>query len=221
MGGSAVQIRGTYNSSPTGAGVSQGPWGVDVQPPKALKRFHETFGTFVHSFGQPWDATKHILDYISYAATVGWRKEPFGDGEAKWDGYIGLSGCAGMAQTSAYVTSHWIHLWATQRPDELPSIFSDFGFGDAEVHDDDEPFTYFPTTSHGYAYYWADAESASSDDDPWAGKFDIDAGAYDHLDDGGRYLSQRLESNAGALMSDGQCRCQLCDPTFSSTQYAI
>lgn len=225
MGGTSIQIRGSYSGPDSGSDVTKYQQfhlqTIDVEPPELLQRFQESFGSFVGSFGVPWNATQHILDYMSYAASILIRGERSGDAPAMWESYVRLSGCAGMAQTSSEVAAHWIRTWANQRPTELSTLLSDHGFSVSNIEKDDEILKYFPTAECGYTSYWLDAADAVTEDEPWAGKFDIDVAAYDHLADGGLALARKLESVAGELMSDGICRCQLCNPIFDAERYAI
>lgn len=74
----------------------------------------------------PWPATKAQGDYLD---TIGWTlylrryaEMNVGAGRAGWFLQVTWSGCAGVAETSAALATHWTRLWWEARAPAIPGL---------------------------------------------------------------------------------------------------
>ena len=227
MGGTSITIHGAFDDAKaTGAETydqSDGSRVIDVAPKMLTKSVLNAFSSFVNSNAVPlWPASKELMQYLTIGLTAGMRGEsPSAHLPTTWQAYLLFSGCAGMSQTSSEVSEHWFRKWNAHRPNELPSIFQSFGFQVDSINMIHDPYTYLPTNNVGYASFFPGAQGSATEDDPWAGPFNVDQAYCDHLDDGGLSILQQLESAYRKTMNDGKCRCQLCCPEFVAAADAI
>ena len=145
MGGSALLIHGipsddllTPRAAPRSlgdrlfgrhpvAGPTETPIGRDRAmleiPAGALRPLADHYRAFVKgAFEDPWPSTKNVLDYLAMdVITTYLRGERTGDGAAQWYFQLTFSACAGMADVSAEVATHWAETWYRASADELSS----------------------------------------------------------------------------------------------------
>lgn len=132
-----------------------------------------------------------------------------GEGAPQYNVQISFSGCAGEAETSARVATHWAALWYRAEHERLANAFlRPFGFDPAPYDSGpDEPFAFLPAGDLGYLEL-VSPEDFGGD----APGFELDhatVGAH-----GGDPRLERLNELFGHYMKEGKCRCQLCEPDF-------
>jgi hypothetical protein len=129
---------------------------------------------------------------------------------------LSFSGCAGEAQVSADVAAHWAACWHRARRDEVRDAYLlPFGFT-PEPHeglaDADPPF--LPAGDLGYLEF-TPPESRERDRMPL---FVLDHSLEEAF--AGQPCLDRLEERFARFMTDGTCRCQLCEPGLGDLEAA-
>lgn len=161
---------------------------------------------------EPHEATRQILEYLELdnipSRYVRGDREP--GSEIRWYVQLGFSGCSGMAEVSAAVACHWAAGWIRQ---ELPlvqrEILAPFGFQADLSQTFEDPDRFLPVAALGYLRYVLPEERALGD-----GLFELDHAVVEAVEDAETTLAERA-AGYDALMADGRCRCQLCDPGFT------
>lgn len=190
------------------------------------KRLLEAFCRWLgRAIARPWAATEGVR--TSYLALV--RPEDValsgcgpGARDEGWAVRFRLSGCAGMAECSARLVSHWLEHWFQRERERIACEL----LGPAGIElGRDEPRgmvtdeTFLPIGSHGYAMFHPDLAAADrrGEAEPLAAEFspfELDGrlGENDPVMAGA--LRRALRTRFTELMRDGKCRCQLCMPQF-------
>lgn len=90
------------------------------------KGFHKALWTDFRGFVRerltaPWPASRSACEYLD---TIGWtlylRRYPEG-----WFLQVTWTGCAGVAETSAALATHWTRLWWEARSPSIPDVTVD------------------------------------------------------------------------------------------------
>lgn len=174
----------------------------------------------------PWVASKHVVDHIESAPIYLQSEYLKGESDPEWHLVFRFSGCTGLCQVIASVCYHWVDLWLQDRFDFIKETFLlPFGFSSRQVFHQDLPMTFIPIEDgHWYASrlnaeYHKDLMRNRSESLPDikadGNPFDVDLALIEEKDLGevSRYLDAIWEKHSD-LMSDGQCRCQICAPNF-------
>lgn len=117
-----------------------------------------------------------------------------------------FSGCAGMAETSARLSSHWTTLWYRANHDRLTRDY----FAPFEFHPDpydsaqDEPLLFLPLGELGYVEYIPSQDPTSRP------MVELDQSVIESCTD--ELDIMRLTEKVGEHMTAQRCRCQLCEP---------
>lgn len=160
---------------------------------------------------QPNEASRQTLGYLAIKRipSLYLRGEREAGGAPEWYAQVGFSGCAGMAEVSAQVACHWAAAWVR---DELPAlerdIFVPFGFTPTPGQAFGWSDRFLPVAELGYLRYVPADEREEG-----GGVFEADCVVEEAVEDFGDRLAAANARHA-ALMADGRCRCQLCDPEF-------
>jgi hypothetical protein len=158
------------------------------------------------------EASKNILEYLDLdVMRINFRGHKRAqDEKMEWSIQVTFSGCAGMAETSASLSAHWVRLWYLKNRSELQKeIFSGSGFSPC-APEDDESEVFLPLPQGGYARYYEDPQEMYVKDEELAFHFEIDDSFLEAQADGGVELMNQIESEYLSVMADGRCRCQLC-----------
>ena len=145
---------------------------------------------------------------------------------------LSFSDCAGMAGPSSALAAHWAKIWYQKRreliegdylrPHQLTPV-------ENLKLDCEQEHTFIPAGEYGYACYYSDQQLAKLyEPEERPCHFDVDAcwreGLYSQSNDDSdgampmMDVEQFLEKGYAGLMSDGQCRCQLCMPEFDASE---
>lgn len=235
MGGAAVQIMGSLDARrleeprgffaklfrsrpPREFSVGRDRTMIDL-PCKDLRILEVEFQNFLRAeLPSPWLASKSVLDYLGTGTTdIHLRGERQDGGEASWYVQVTFSGCAGLAQTSADIAAHWADIWFQRHRDQIGALLQLRGFTPTGVEPVTEEQTYLPIGESGYAGFsregWGPKDEVPT-------HFSFDAAVNETNDAEAQRLSAQLESKFRRLMSDGRCRCQLCEPAFDCSVLA-
>jgi hypothetical protein len=189
---------------------------VDL-PAKGFRFLGENFREYVHAtFPSPWPSTKCIMDYLGMGIRVYVRGERRGGADLAWYAQVTFSGCAGQAQTSSDLATHWATRWYQDKSESLRRDLVHRGFTPRGLRADvADPIAFLPIGGLGYAEYSAGVDSFSESDGEQT-HFAIDESARETFLDtaAADEFLVALESQFGDLMADGHCRCQLCSPDF-------
>lgn len=166
---------------------------------------------------EPWPATRYVSDFFQEVIKIYVRGEQTeGDPSPKWYIQLSFSGCAGMAEASAELGSHWVDIWYQCNKNRLvQEILLPYGFTPDQQQPSNftEKVLFFPLSQAGYALYNVDRADCDDDEEVEGSKlFELDEGFLEYMDDVG-CLSE-LDDLFGPKMADGKCHCQLCDPQF-------
>jgi hypothetical protein len=165
----------------------------------------------------PWPATQAFLNYLKDdVLSIYVRGEQNPELSAP-DYYIQItfSGCAGMAEISAELGSHWAAIYYRETHERIKDRhLNHFGFvpDDARMGTVHKP-QFLPLGRLGYAMY-SGGDPAETDTE-WEGSrlFEMDASVTDtFFEQGDLSTLSDLDNRFGPLMKDGKCRCQLCMP---------
>lgn len=172
---------------------------------------------------RPWPSTKVFLDYLDMdIVTVHVRGEQEQGGAAKWYVQFAFSGCAGTAEVSAELGTHWAQAWYSQRREAIErNHLQPFGFVPDELQTDLQTRrSFLPVGDLGYALYVGKGHTDSELFQP-EHSFELDDAMGDMAVRSGESADQYpllvlkgLEERFSTLMSDSACRCQLCMPDF-------
>ena len=165
----------------------------------------------------PWSATTYIIRYLELdVMTIHFRGEKnAGSDTTNWCFQISFSGCAGEAEASAQLVSHWFALYHKNSLQQLrEQIFTPNGFYPTEYASDDSELRFLPLAEGGYAVFNNDPQEMFFKDETKSFHFEVDYAALGDQSDGGLNIMTELERKYAALMSDGKCRCQMCMPDF-------
>ncbi|MBN2360747.1 MAG: hypothetical protein JXR83_14935 [Deltaproteobacteria bacterium] len=154
-----------------------------------------------------------------------------------WYLQLHFTGCSGLREVSAALASHWTALWFRANRDRLAAeLLAPVAFS-PQTEQCSLQASFVPVDGSGYARYLLFAEDegerspAAEDVDDVDFDMDLDAQTIPHLETGARFAVDRetlsrhdaikfiasLDDRFAALMSDGQCRCQLCAPGFAAS----
>jgi len=192
-----------------------------------LKRDFRVFLT--ERIPKPWPSTKVFLDYLDLdIVNIYVRGEQEQQGPVSWYVQFTFSGCAGTAEVSAELGSHWAETWYRARRDDIESVYlKPFGFVPNESQNDPSiPRAFLPVGELGYALYAGKAQAISDHFLPEY-LFELDDAMGDTTgvaegigDQDPLSVLKDLEERFAALMADSACRCQLCMPDFDLTLLA-
>lgn len=170
----------------------------------------------------PWPATRAVLRYMNdKVMSVHLRGEQAHDRTAP-EFYVQLSfsGCAGTAEISAEVASHWAEIYYREEHERLKKDYLyHLGFAPDDSKIQSSHVQFLPVGELGYARYMG--ENAGETDPSWEGsrQFELDAASVDAFyERGSLSLLRDLDTRFGPVMADGECRCQLCMPGFDHTE---
>jgi hypothetical protein len=158
----------------------------------------------------PHAASAQIVEYLELSGipNLYLRAEREPGEEPNWYTQMAFSGCAGMAEVSALVGAHWAARWMQE---ELPiierEIFLPFGFTPTPGQQLDPGEVFLPVAELGYLRLVPPEERDES------GPFEVDHAVRESLEDTDERLAAGQDRYA-AVMADGRCRCQLCQPAF-------
>jgi hypothetical protein len=189
---------------------------VDVPPGELEPALIRAFRQFLErEIASPWEATSIFYSYLDFGMHVYLRgQRPDGTSKVDWFVQLDYSGCAGMAEISAELGYHWVHLWLERALIEITSsVFEPRGFmpnGLSQAVGD--PVTFLPLGECGYALYYT---RSTREHEPIFALDDSVLEAFD--DDEVDLLLRTITNKWSTLMADGQCRCQLCMPGFDAT----
>ena len=193
---------------------------IDI-PADALTPLMREFVGFVRrSLPKPWTATKSMLQYLNdIRGRVYVRGEKLLDAEPDWYLQLSFSGCAGMAEVSALIATHWAEIWFSRQQFDLVRTFlAPFGFIPS-----DEPVRqrvedgFVPLGTFGYARFDRSGRASSSDDLNSSSYFEIDACFLDGADALGAVIPlRRLDVELLPRLPSGTCWCQMCQPELNT-----
>jgi hypothetical protein len=160
---------------------------------------------------KPSAGTSIVLEYIKdIEPTVYVRGlQPRGAQNPEFYVQITFSGCAGQADTSARVASHWTSFWYEAQKDRIVSAhLAPFGFTPGtHERSEEEEMILLPAGKYGYLEY-----TVAGPGDSFESAFDLDASIVDAYD--GDPVLDRLDAAFGRYMTEARCRCQICEPDF-------
>lgn len=203
---------------------------IDI-PAAGLAGLKKDFGCYLaERIPKPWPSTKVFLDYLDLdIVNIYVRGEQEQQGPVSWYVQFTFSGCAGTAEVSAELGSHWAETWYRERRDDIESLYlKPFGFVPNESQNDPSVSRAFlPVGELGYALYVGKEQAASELFQPEY-LFELDdamgnmTGAAGSVGDQDPLsVLKDLEERFAALMADSACRCQLCMPDFDLTSLGI
>jgi hypothetical protein len=158
---------------------------------------------------RPSRGTAVVLEYLTGVPPTVYVRglQRAGAAEPEYYVQVSFSGCAGQAETSARVMSHWTGAWYTADHERIASEhLSPFGFLPVDAGED-EPMVFLPAGDLGYLEY-------TPPDVRYEGQhaFELDQAVVEAYE--GSPLLTRLDEVFAGYMRDPACRCQLCDPEF-------
>jgi hypothetical protein len=160
----------------------------------------------------PHDATTQVLEYLGIDGipSLYVRGERELGSDPEWYTQLGFSGCAGMAEVSAVVAAHWGAAWLRQElPEMTREILVPFGFTPRAGQAFDDVERFLPVAELGYLRWVPEEER-----DEGGIVFEVDYAVEDGREDTPARLAE-ASARYAALMADGRCRCQLCEPGFA------
>lgn len=223
MGGHAAIIKGTVaewalQPRPATAGLLDRLLGrkkTTTPVEQALRPLAAEFGAYLRrSIPAPWEATRMFLDYLAIPALEVHLRDARGTGapEAVWTLQFSFSGCAGMAEISAELGSHWVEKWFEKEGARIQAeLLNAAGFQCEPLEQSGSP-VFVPFEGLGYGRRFDEPP-----DPEWEGShvFEFDYSQTEMLEQAGELESLKaLDTKFGGLGADGKCLCQLCSPAF-------
>jgi hypothetical protein len=162
-------------------------------------------------FPQPSKGTALVLEYIKEIEPDVYVRglQPRNGTAPEFYVQITFSGCAGQAETSARVASHWTSFWYAAEHHRIASAhFTPFGFTPVEPERGEEhDMMFLPAGQYGYLEYHSPDPSDANQP-----AFEIDVAWAESYP--GDTVLDRLDAAFGRYMSKSRCRCQICEPAF-------
>lgn len=169
----------------------------------------------------PWLSTQVFFDYLKDQVMSVYLRGEQGPERTVPDFHLQLtfSGCAGLAETSAELGTHWAWIYYTQENERIKEEhLYHLGFAPDDSKIETYPGRFFPVGRLGYALH---VGAGRGEIDPtWEGsrEFELDSAIVDQLYQQGQLsLLRGLDARFGPVMADGKCRCQLCMPEFDAS----
>jgi hypothetical protein len=186
--------------------------GMIELPQEDFRPLAAEFGAFLRrSMPAPWEATQIFLEYLAIPALEvhvrGSRGSP------AWTLEFSFSGCAGMAEVSAELGSHWVEIWFQREGPRIQAeLLSAPGF-EAQALTAPAGAVFVPFEGLGYGRRM---DEPASPDVEGSRIFEFDYSLTETLEQQGSLASLRaLDAKFGGIGADGTCRCQLCSPQLS------
>jgi hypothetical protein len=158
---------------------------------------------------RPSRGTAVVLEYLTGVPPTVYVRgvQRAGAQEPEYYVQVTFSGCAGQAETSARVMSHWAAAWYAAEHDRIASEhLTPFGFLPVGTGED-EAMVFLPAGDLGYLEYTPpDARHEGQR------AFEIDQAVVEAYE--GSPLLTRLDDMFAGYMREPACRCQVCDPEF-------
>jgi hypothetical protein len=189
-------------------------------PPDDLRDLGPAFRSYLgERLDPPWPATTAVLEYLDIGTVSVYLRGERSHGSSSADWYVQLtfSGCAGQAEISAEVATHWAAIWYQERSRHIiAQHLMPFGFIPGSQRDEGEDRPCFvPINDLGYGKYVGTQFMEEWGELTGSRMFETDASVSELLEPQGRLPEQRrLDETLGPLMEDGRCRCQMCMPEF-------
>ena len=188
----------------------------EIEPGALQKQLVQDFRHWLKSkLPTPSKGTQVPLQYVmDIAPTVYVRGlQRAGEEAPQYNVQVSFSGCAGEAETSARVATHWAGLWYGAEHQRLADVFlGPFGFDPAPYEPSrEERFAFLPAGDLGYLELVSVEDSG--DDAPG---FELDYATASTFEGDPRL--ERLNELFGHYMKRGTCRCQLCEPDFGDAR---
>lgn len=192
-------------------------------PSDSLNHLPKEFQLYLRrSMPEPWQSTKSFLDYLSIdilsVQLRGERKS--NDREMSWYLQFSFSGCAGMAETSAELGSHWVEKWIQKEgPIIQDTLLTPNGFNRDLSQTGSWQVVFVPFEGLGYGRRVVDSTTV---DPEWEGSklFEFDYAQIEAFQVNGELGKLRsLDERFVDLGSNGSCLCQLCSPSFKPPQF--
>jgi hypothetical protein len=242
MGGSALLIYGTVSDellqprqAPRsllgrlfgGSGAAAPKWrplGRDRRmmdlPANDLKALGREFHSFVAArFQPPWKATASVLEYFALdVITVYLRGDQEGEAPPEWYVQLTFSGCAGMADVSSELATHWAERWyeadserianTLLRPHGFEPSGRTLGVGSGTL--------FVPIGAGGYATFSPTPREVDDDAERAESRyFEVDESVLETLDESELPDAMRkLDEELRPLIPPSVCCCQWCSPTL-------
>lgn len=184
---------------------------------KALAR--EFLAHVTARFAPPWTATASVIDYLALdVTTVYLRGDQEGESTPEWYVQLAFSGCAGTAEVSSELATHWAERWYEAERDHIASaILRPNGFEPSgRVLSIAASTMFVPMGTAGYAAFSPAGREVDDDAALVESRyFDIDAAALETLDEDALPNAMRqLDEQLPPLLPDRGCCCQWCSPTL-------
>ena len=208
------------------AGPTETPIGRDYVmleiPAGPLRPLADHFRAFVKdAFDDPWPSTKNVLDYLALdVVTTYLRGDRSSEGESSWSCQLAFSACAGMADVSAEVATHWAEIWYRKSADQLASkYFLPFGFTPHAVDAAGGDRRFVPLGGLGYALT-RDDETAADPESTDSRYFELDHSGRETLGDVDLTREWReLDEALSDVRAAGACLCQFCAPALNLSRF--
>lgn len=166
-----------------------------------------------------WEVTQNMIEgYLSLCVEDIFIRGTQKKENIKPEGYIevGFSGCAGVAETSARLASHWFEIWYKKHKlliDEQYLI--PYGFTpNNNIEKCNEQDLFFPLGEITYALYTNDIDSMYLGDSDIEVKcnFDIDQSIIECGTINNKESIEIFNAKLNKIMQNPRCYCQLCTP---------
>jgi hypothetical protein len=191
-------------------------------PAGPLRPLADHFRSFVKgAFADPWPSTKNVLDYFALdVVTIYLRGDRRGEGEPSWYCQLAFSACAGMADVSAEVGTHWAEIWYRKSVDELTAKhFFPFGFTPQRVDATGSDKRFVPLGGLGYGVM-RDDETSTDPESTESRYVEIDYSARETFGDVDlRREWRELDEALSDVRAAGACLCQFCAPALDLSRF--
>jgi hypothetical protein len=187
--------------------------------PLRQKSLHDFRRWLDQAAPHPWEATtRFIAGYLSPRiigpSQVSVQPEGKLTKTEVWSVSICLSGCAGMANVSSLLASHWMDLWFLRNPDRIArELLLPVGLTLGKNLPERMLGLTFVPTPCGYAMFY----NGEKDETGMSPFLAVDGAELEGREDA-EEVHVLLNTRFVGLMRDGKCRCQLCMPDFDIGQ---
>jgi len=185
---------------------------IDINQPE-LNNLVDLFQGFIKKTLPKYNsATQQFIEYLDIKImSIFIRGERFKD-KTEWYIQFGFSGCAGMAEVSAELGSHWVNKWIAIEKNNLLNIFAKNGFQMFDNQNSNDESYFIPFEKYGYAKI----QNTEIMDEEYEGSkyFEFDQSCLEGLDENDYSKMKNLDKNYKKYYDSKKCCCQICNPEF-------
>lgn len=164
---------------------------------------------------RPHSASKQIISYLNMKTMTIYLRADKSPQKTDWYVQFSFSGCAGLAETSAELCTHWIEIWLHEERDLIFDTFGKNGFQAGDQKDSPSGYCFIPFEKYGYGRILQKDEIYEGADYEGSQYLSFDQGSLESLADKELSGMKELDRRYQKYITENKCCCQICQPDFA------